>query len=611
MRVGAVFGLFLLSACAANQQAADSPSQSSRSNQQPQQTIQYDINFDGIDDESLQDRLQAVSSAQQSTSKPPASMLVLRGRGQKDIPVLEKALRGLGYFEGVVESSVRRNQPDEEGNPPKTDATIMFDVNPGPQFTFGVLQLEIGAGGDFNLPSLRNIGFRRGEPALSSVVIATERAVLNKIRDQGYPFAQIGDRDAIVDFETRLMDVLLRFEPGPKTPIGPVNITGIDGIDPDFIDGRVSIETGDQFSPASLDEVRQRLIQTGLFSTVRVITDSAPDANGQLPVTFAATQRKHRSIGGGISYRTDEGPGARVFWEHRNILGAGERLRAEIEANQIREEATLRLRKPDFLAVDQALIGNATAKREDTDAFESESLEAALGLERILTPNITGSLGVAYRYVDITDSDGQQKFGLFSIPAGLGMDYSDNFLDPTKGWRMRLDSAPFVDTLGIGRNFWRSQATATRYFRFFNEPRTVLALRGSVGTLFGATRSEVPADERFYSGGGGSIRGIGYQLAGELDEDNDPIGGISLLEFGSEIRVKAFGDIESVVFLDGGTVYSQAYPDGSEDLRYGTGVGLRYISPIGPLRFDLGFPLDRRKDIDDAFQFYISIGQAF
>jgi translocation and assembly module TamA len=143
-----------------------------------------------------------------------------------------------------------------------------------------------------------------------------------------------------------------------------------------------------------------------------------------------------------------------------------------------------------------------------------------------------------------------------------------------------------------------------------DEPRVVLAGRTAVGTIFGATRDQIPADERFYAGGGGSVRGFGFQLAGELDDDDDPLGGRSLLELSGEVRVRITDTIGAVAFVDAGSAFQSSVPDFDEELRVGVGPGLRYFSPIGPVRLDVGFPLNRR-DVDDAFQIYISLGQAF
>ena len=120
----------------------------------------------------------------------------------------------------------------------------------------------------------------------------------------------------------------------------------------------------------------------------------------------------------------------------------------------------------------------------------------------------------------------------------------------------------------------------------------------------------MPADLRFYAGGGGSVRGFGYQLAGQLDDDHNPLGGRSLLELSGEVRLRLTETIGAVAFVDAGSDFSSTVPDLSETLRVGAGPGLRYFSPIGPVRLDIGFPVNRRPS-DDAFQLYVSLGQAF
>jgi translocation and assembly module TamA len=142
-------------------------------------------------------------------------------------------------------------------------------------------------------------------------------------------------------------------------------------------------------------------------------------------------------------------------------------------------------------------------------------------------------------------------------------------------------------------------------------PQLVLALRGSVGALGGVSREQVPADERFYAGGGGSIRGIGFDLAGPLDDDDDPLGGRSVVEGSVELRTRFANDFGFALFLDAGTVDTSVFPSFEERVLFGAGPSLRYFTPIGPLRVDVGFPLNPRKGVDAPYQIYFSIGQAF
>ncbi|MGH8571544.1 MAG: BamA/TamA family outer membrane protein, partial [Gammaproteobacteria bacterium] len=171
--------------------------------------------------------------------------------------------------------------------------------------------------------------------------------------------------------------------------------------------------------------------------------------------------------------------------------------------------------------------------------------------------------------------------------------------------------APYTDTLNAGASFLKTQLTATTYVRLTDSAKYILALRGNLGSIAGTSRDDIPADERFYSGGGGSIRGYGYQLAGPLDDQDDPVGGRSLIELSGELRYRMTEAIGLVYFIDGGTVAENSLPSFEEDLFIGTGAGLRYITPIGPLRLDVGVPVNRRSGVDDIVQIYVSIGQAY
>jgi translocation and assembly module TamA len=171
-------------------------------------------------------------------------------------------------------------------------------------------------------------------------------------------------------------------------------------------------------------------------------------------------------------------------------------------------------------------------------------------------------------------------------------------------------ATPFQDLSSTDLNFFRTRATLTHYQPVLAHPKLTLAGRLSLGSIHGAATGEIPADKRFYAGGGGSIRGYTYQTVGPL-LDGDPTGGRSVLEVSLESRIQIRKNLGLVLFLDGGNVYLDTMPDPEQDLLWGTGLGMRWVTPIGPLRLDVAFPLNRRAGIDDTFQVYVSIGQAF
>ena len=594
---------------------------------EPQTGIRYDVEIrgEGVDDQ-IRSTLLGASEAKQSISRPPASEFVLRRRAEADLPNIESGLRSLGYYEGTASYDVRTVRDDNqtaqttvggladrvedffEGAP----TILTYDVVPGPRYTLGSVKVAVtDPQNGFLAPTPEALKLEPGQPAAAQPVLDAQGELVSQAQRLGYAFAKADKLGAVIDPDRKLMDVTLPVTTGPIVHMGEFAIVGADHVDQRFLRRRVLFRPGDRYHPDVMDKTRQSLIDTNLFSTVAV--DQQLDATGRIPITYTVTERKPRSIGAGAGYATDEGPIVSFFWEHRNFLGAGEKFESDLYFSPLRQELSTNFIKPDVGGRTHNLLAGTSVKAEDTDAYESKSVGAGVAIERPLwSDRVTGSLGVAYRLAKIKPKEEEEaSFGLLSLPGTIKMDYSDNLLDPTKGWRLNFLAAPYTDTLNAGASFLKSQAVATTYVRLTDSAQYILALRGNLGSIAGASRDDIPADERFYAGGGGSIRGYGYQLAGPLNDDNDPVGGRSLIEFSGELRYRMTDTIGLVYFIDGGTVADSALPSLEERLFIGTGPGLRYSTPIGPLRLDLGVPLDRRPAVDDIVQIYVSIGQAF
>jgi len=265
-----------------------------------------------------------------------------------------------------------------------------------------------------------------------------------------------------------------------------------------------------------------------------------------------------------------------------------------------------------FLRDDQNLLADFEIAHEITDAYRENRIKTAVALARKLRENLDVSGGLSFEIERTTDSTGYHAYELFGVPLTGRYDGSDNLLDPTKGVRLGLAVTPYGGTSdGTPTTFVKLETTGSTYWSFGKRPDLTLALRGRYGSMLAQQTGDVPGSIRFYAGGGGSIRGYGYQLVGPLDQNNKPLGARSVLEASAEARYRITRDIGVVAFLDGGNAYSTATPKFGEPLQWGAGLGLRYYTPIGPIRADVGIPLNRRRGVDDAFQVYFSLGQAF
>jgi translocation and assembly module TamA len=267
--------------------------------------------------------------------------------------------------------------------------------------------------------------------------------------------------------------------------------------------------------------------------------------------------------------------------------------------------------KSHFFHADQSLRLTARVAKDDPPAYTSDYLQGAAFIDRSFTPQLKLSGGLGFKVSKVEQLAEKRRFAYLLFPLQMEKDTSDDLLDPTRGSRLGLYLTYFHHILNNeDPDFLKTYGRYTHYLQVLRNPSIILAGSISLGSILGKERSIVPADERFYAGGGGSIRGYSYQSVGPL-VDTVPVGGSSFLQASFEIRWRVTDRIGFVTFLDGGNAFTKKFPDLNEDLRWGTGAGFRYYTPVGPFRFDVGLPLNKREGIDGSYQIYVSLGQAF
>ena len=395
------------------------------------------------------------------------------------------------------------------------------------------------------------------------------------------------------------MEVTYTLDPGPVERFGPLAITGLERLESGYVEGRIRWQRGAVYDEAKVEETRRALIASGLFSTVRITPLADPDDPGDVRMTVDATERLHRSIGVGLAYNTSQGFGARAFWENRNLFGNAENLRLSAEVGQQIDAFRANFRRPDFLAVDQDFLATAEIANDTPVAYNSRRELATAGIERRLDRWLTGGLSLLAEKANVTQlanvpGMGTQRYELTGLPAYIKLDQTDNLLNPTTGYRAQLSVTPARTFSGSRLTFATNLLAGSTYWALGDEQRTVLAGKLALGSLDGAPLFQLPADQRIYAGGGGSIRPYGWQLAGPLAPNKDPIGGRSSLVLNLEARIKITETIGVVPFVDAGSYYESPVPQLGRTLLYGVGIGARYYTAFGPLRLDLATPLHKR-----------------
>ncbi len=568
------------------------------------ESVPYQVEFLGTEDSALLSILDAASQLIELENRPPPTPARLNLRIEEDLTRLNSVLRSEGYYDATLRSEI---------NTDETPAKVAIHIETGSRYLLSSHELAyegLTPPPEKLRPDMEQLGLEPNMPARGPRIAAAGQQWAVLMTHRGDPIARVVDRKSVINRDTKTMSVVLRVDAGAPARFGPVTISGLERLDPVYVRRLLTWQQGEIYDSRKTEEARRRLSQTRIFASIGIKPDAELDDQGELPVTINLVEGPLRTIGFGVSYSTDVGFGGNVFWEHRNFFGQGEQLRLNITGSEIEQSLEANLRKPTYPGRRQTLIFNVALSNEETDAFDERSASALAAIESRYLEDWLMTAGLAPEFSDVEEMGDKEKFLLLGLPITGIRDLRDDRLNPTRGTRFSLTLTPYYGLGDDDPNWLTGTAAGSGYLAVDEERRFVLANRAKVGFLVGADNEALPASKRFYAGGGGSIRGYEFQSVGDLDAFDDPIGGRSVIEVSSEFRMRVTEQIGVVPFVDGGTVYREAYPDFSNTFRWAAGLGLRYFTGFGPVRLDVAFPINKR-DSDDSYQFYISFGQAF
>jgi outer membrane protein insertion porin family len=425
---------------------------------------------------------------------------------------------------------------------------------------------------------------------------------------------------------------------GNPTVFGHTSIEGEQLVYEQAIRRQLTFEPGQPYSAKAIDTSAEAIYGLGMFQAVtpRVVNFEA--AGAPLDVEFEVRERTPRSIRIGVGYSSVEQFRFQVEWLHRNLFKGAERLTLNAKASSIEQAFESQLHLPYFLRrrltftqtffgrneqeinTDRLrLSGTLFSIEEAQPAFDLFSLGGETRLGYQFTPILSGAAGVGLSLNDFRNVDPEALTAageeiaednlLFIQFVEAHWDTSDSLLNPTRGLRLRgrlehADTALLSDV---------SFAKLLLEFRHYHPLwwQIILATRLKIGTIYPyGTSDTVPFNVRFFAGGPGSVRGFTLNRLGPRDDEDNPIGGLSLIEGSIELRLPIVGALSGALFVDFSNVYADEFTYRLDELRYAVGPGLRYTTPIGPLSIDVGFILDRRPDKDFG-RVEFSIGQAF
>ena len=578
--------------------------------------VYYNVEL-SVDDAELKERLDSVSLLVSKRERPPSGTIGLLTRAKNDQRRLVAALFSESYYGGTVNILINGSPfetvpIDAELN--RGTNNVAINIRTGPAFTFATPDASTTTGQQIDLSAF---GVVAGQPAKSETVVSAEKKLVSAWRDQGYAFAAIASRELIADHNNRKLEVELRLKPGPLTVFGEVTVSGTEDVEPDFIIQQANIPEGETFSPKRLADALKRLRGLGVFDSVVISEAEEPGPGNTVAIAIEVSERKQRTFGVGVTAATDDGLGAETFWVHRNLFGRAESLRLEGSVSGVGRSnfgssfdylIAATFTKPGVWGPTTTFKSRVEAQYQDTDAFQKRSIGASVGLSREFNDYLTGEIGLNVEYADFNGATGPSTSQLISLPIQAVQDTRDNKLNPTTGYRLLLAAEPTYDAQN-NNSFLKMQGSFSTYRAVNAEETLVLAGKIAAGSIVGTSLAAVPADRRFYAGGGGSIRGYGYQLASPRI-GNTLIGGLSLVEASLEARYMVTETIGLAAFVDGGGAFTSATPGQGGTWYTGIGAGVRYLTPVGPFRVDVGIPLNKIPG-DPDFGIYLGLGQAF
>jgi translocation and assembly module TamA len=570
----------------------------------------YSVRLDGLDGVTapqLRERFDALSALEQNDGKA-ANVAQIDRRAREDEDLLATLLRAAGHYDAQVETRV---ETQADGR-----ILVVLDAEPGAVYRFTDVELRgIERAGDKTDELRQAFGVKAEDAVDADKVLAGETALKLKIGREGFPFAKVSEPEVVVDHDERTATLVMDVDPGGARKFGRVTVADTRVFGARHIQTIARFDPGDPYDAALTDDLRRALIQTGLVSQVKIET-----VPGQTPetvdVAVALEPAPPRTIAGELGYGTGEGARAEVSWTHRNFVRPEGALTVRAVAGTQEQLLSGTLRRNNFRARDRVLNAQVAVSHVDRDAYEARTFSLSGSLERqtniIFQKKWTWSIGaelLASREKGIIGNGVvpvDRTFFIGALPATLAYDGSDDLLNPTRGFRLAGRISPEGSFQSGTFGYLKAQVDASAYFPV--NDKVVLAGRTRLGTIYGATRDRIAPSRRFYAGGGGSVRGYGYQSIGPRDLNNDPIGGRSLAEFSLEARVR-FGNFGVVPFVDAGNISTGGLPS-FNNLRLGAGIGGRYYTNFGPIRVDVGTPLNPQRG-DPRIAVYVSLGQAF
>ena len=567
-----------------------------RAPQQPRAEVQ------GVTDRTLRAALQRAAG---EATGDPVNRVEARRRARQAGEDITALLRSDGYYDAVVTPDIGEGE----------HARGIVRVDPGPLTRLAPFDVQwVGAppSGAASGAARAAVRLKPGDPARAPDVIAAEGRAVAALAQSGYADARASPREVVVDHADHSMHPTFKIAAGALVRMDGMQLAGRTRTEKRWLRRLAPWKTREVYKPADVAELERRLLDTGVYDSVTVALAPKPNADGLRPVVVSLSDRAKNALSLGVGYSTTEGVLADTTYSIFNVLHRADTLTFLAKAQTIDTRLGVAESLPHFLAPGQTLRVGPDAFRDVTNAYTTQGGELVADLTQRYGKYSFLTKGLSFVYSQIDDHE-LGRLDIYSIRPLLAgsLDHTDNVLNATHGYKLDARAEPIYVFGEENLIYLKLQAQGSTYIPLDPDGDRVIALRAQAGSIIGGKIPQVPASDRFFAGGGGTVRGYEYQNVGPHYADNTPQGGLSLIDGTIELRQRISGPIGGVVFLDSGTVGAQATPSFSH-IASSVGVGLRYDLGFAPVRVDIATPLNRLSGASQPpIQVYLSVGQSF
>jgi len=571
----------------------------------------------------------AVGPTRERYSKLQKNLPFVAADVQEGADLVHRFYIAEGFLDAVVDPP--RYTYREQSN--QVDAII--PIHEGKQYFFGDVSFSGRAIYDAETLRGQMLDLLQ-QPYTDARVADIPRRLQTYFKTRGYYDVKVEATGAPEEAVNGRVPVEIAIAAGPLYHFDGVTVSGLDRLRPGYVTKRFSKLSGQTYSPDVLDERFRTLMGTGLFNVLQI--KPVPVDGNLLRLDISAEEAKSKEFGLAIGYGSYEGGIFGVLFRDRDLFGYGRPLTTSIEVSQRGYKGEIAYEDPFLFDTDFAFKARLAALTFDFDGYSKFELGGRLELTRKITKQDEAGVIFAVRHVEITSAAikpiflGETSYFVNTLGFTNTFDLRDSPLVSPRGLVINNTLDLALSAFGSDIEFVRGTVRVGYYIPFGPKPlapgvvedntgsglqrwfrQSSLAFGARAGIIHSLTTSgadeatAIPIDERFFNGGGNTVRSFGERDLGPHDRKGHPIGGEFFTIFNIEYTVPIFGELEGALFTDAGNLLPTAEEPGLDDMRYALGVGLRYKLPIGPVRLDYGVnPNPHNGEDFGAFHFIIS-----